>query len=38
MSSILNRSATKKFILAKFRSLRPGIVKWEVDSGTGTLG
>ncbi len=25
MTSILNRSATKKFILAKFRSMRPGM-------------
>jgi hypothetical protein len=25
MTSILNQSATKKFILAKFRSLRPGM-------------
>ena len=25
MASILNQSATKKFILAKFRSMRPGM-------------
>lgn len=25
MSSLLNSSATKKFILAKFKSLRPGM-------------
>lgn len=25
MSSILNQSATKKFILAKFKSMRPGM-------------
>lgn len=25
MSSLLNQSATKKFILAKFKSMRPGM-------------
>lgn len=25
MSSILNQAATKKFIIAKFRSIRPGM-------------